>query len=466
MTKPGTFSITAVLAEFVSNLRVEDLPAPVIRGLGRGLFDQIAVIMAAGTLGGASRQVVDWVLSEGGGGATVLGYGKRATPSGAAFANGALAHALDYEETHDATMVHPAASVVPAALAAAEAANADGTRLLLALAAGTEVCCRIGRSFVGNPQARTRFYVLPHVGVFGAAAAAGVILGLTPSQMADAFALAMNQVVAGDSALADPRSVHREIRDAYNARGGLVAASLAAHGITANSAAFEGPSGYYALFQGGEVDPSAFEGLGGEWDCAGLSLKPWPSCRGTHSFLEAALDLMHENRFTAGDIMEFDVEISQFFATLCEPLELRAAPPTAAIAKFSVPFTLAAAWITGGVTLDTYAPEALGDPAITALARRCRHEALDLPQSRATHGKLTVRLNDGRSLSRTVSEPLGHADRPMSDAALLAKARDCMARAPRAVSAQAIDRLAGQCRDLRQVGAVGADLIAPLMSQG
>lgn len=454
--------ITTALAEFVATLRAEALPDAVVRGLGRGLFDQIAVIMAAGTLGGASRQVVDWVLSEGGGGATVLGYGRQATPSGAAFANGALAHALDYEETHDATMVHPAASVVPAALAVAESTGADGARLLAALAAGSETCCRIGRSFVGNPQARTRFYVLPHVGVFGATAAAGVLLGLTPLQMADAFAMAMNQVVAGDSALNDPRSAHREIRDAYNARGGVVAASLAQRGVTANSAAFEGPSGYYALFQNGEVDPSAFDNLGVDWDCAALSLKPWPSCRGTHSFVEAALDLQREHNFASGDIVEFHVEISQFFATLCEPLDLRAAPPTAAIAKFSVPFTLAAAWVTGGVTLDTYAPEALADPAITALARLCKHTALALPQSRATHGTLTVTLRDGRQFSRAVAEPLGHAARPMSDEALLAKARDCMARAPYPVPEQTIDWLAEQCRDLRRVGSVGANLIAPL----
>lgn len=455
-------SITAVLAEFAANLQAQSLPETVVRGLGRGFFDQIAVIMAAGTLGGASRQVVDWVLAEGGSGATVLGYGRQATPSGAAFANGALAHALDYEETHDATMVHPAASVVPAALAIAEATGASGERLLTALAAGSELCCRIGRSFVGNPQARTRFYVLPHVGVFGATAAAGVLLGLSPAQMVDAFAMAMNQVVAGDSALNDPRSAHREIRDAYNARGGVVAAGLAARGVTANSAAFEGPSGYYALFQNGAVDISAFDTLGAEWECAALSLKPWPSCRGTHSFVEAALELQREHAFAAADIAGFEVEISQFFATLCEPLDLRAAPPTAAIAKFSVPFTLAAAWVTGGVTLDTYAPEALADPTITALARLCSHTALELPQSRATHGKLTVSLQDGRRLSRKVADPLGHADRPMSDMALLTKARDCMARARRPVAFETIDRLAAQCRDLRAVGPVGIDLIAPL----
>ena len=186
-----------------------------------------------------------------------------------------------------------------------------------------------------------------------------------------------------------------------------------------------------------------------------MSFKPWPSCRGTHAFVEAALALLKENAIQPSQIERIDVTVSPFFAVLCTPPEQKRRPKTAIDAKFSIPFTVAIALAYGDVGLRDFSRERLDDPALHALADRVEYSvesAWQLDQS--TRGALHLTLADGHHLSREVVDPLGHPRHPMGEAASRRKFEDCLASARHPLDAAKIRRLAAQLDELEKVADV------------
>jgi 2-methylcitrate dehydratase PrpD len=415
------------LSSFAATQAWAKIPGPARQAACTSLLDQMGAILAGSAAGGGVPAFVDLARESGGGASTVLGCGFRTSAVMAAFANGAMAHAVDYEDTHDRTLVHPNAAVVPAALAVAEKIGASGRDLVTAIVAGAEIACRLGMSFAGNPQKSSGFFVLPMCGAYGAAAAAGRLLGLSPAQMTQAFALTLNQVAASDGVIDHGPSHFRQVRDGFSAKAGVVAAHLAKSGVVAFDKPFEGPKGFFALFAGGAFDPAAgLDGLGERYEMAALSYKPWPSCRGSHAFVEAALDLRQAHAFDLRDIVAIDATVSAFFETLCFPPDLRKRPPNAIAAKFSIPFTVGVALAKGHVRIEDFGDAALQDPEVLHLASLVGHRVeATWPHAESTRGRLTIRLADGRSLTHEVAAPLGHPDRPIDREALVAKFIDC-----------------------------------------
>lgn len=426
-----TQGFTATLAAFAAGLEARALPPEVAEAAGTSLIDQIGAILAAAGLAPETAPFVARARAAGPGRAVVLGHGFTAPAEAAAFANGAMAHAVDYEDTHDATLVHPGAAVVPAALAVAQETGAAGAELLAALVAGAEVTCRVALAFRGNPQEGTGFYILPMIGAFGAAAAAGRLLRLNPAAMEQAFSLAFVQVGGSIAAMEHGPSHLRAVRDAFTARAGVVAAGLAAAGTEGFPALFERRAGYFELFAPGRFDPAAgLAGLGTRFEAARVSLKPWPSCRGTHAFVEAALELRAAHGIAAEQVEAAEVGVSPFFESLLVPAEARRRPASAIAARFSIPFCLGLALARGEVGLTGFDAAARTDPMVLRIADRVRHRVEPWPQAEATRGTLRLHLAGGRVVAREVLRPLGHPDRPMPPERLAAKLADCAARAP------------------------------------
>lgn len=455
-------SISPRLATFAAGVRADSLPDRVRLAARTSFTDQVGVILAASGLGADCKAFTDLALESGGSGATLLGRRAETAPSMAALANGAMAHALDFEETHDRTLVHPSASSVPAALAVGEAAGASGSDLIAAICAGSEVACRIGAGFKGNPQAHNHFFLLPLVNAFGAAAAAGRVLRLTAEQMEQAFSLAMSQVVGSAAVLTEPSSSFREVRDGFNAKAGVLAAQLAARGVRGFSSPLEAEHGYYAMFANGEFEPSAFESLGEEYEMATVSYKPWPACRGAHVFIEAAIALCEDHALRSDDIDAVEVNVSPFFAALCEPKELKTNPGNAIAAKFSIPYCVAVAIVDGDVGLQSFDDEKRRDPNVQALAERVRHRVNDAPQNESTRGALTLALRDGRKFSKSYDQPRGHPSRPIGEKRLLEKFRMCSAQAACPTGAEAADRFIRRAAALEEVSDIRRELVALL----
>lgn len=451
--------ISAILARHV---RTASVPAEARAITRRAVIDAIGVMTAVSGLGEGCEAFVALAKDSGEAGpCSVLGFDFRTSPVMAAFANGAMAHALDFEDTHDATLVHPHAAVVPAALAIAEfSGGVSGRDFLDAVTIGADLSCRLALGLTESVEKRG-FYFIPMLSAYGAAAAAARLLRLSEAETVQSLALASCQAVFSDALVAYPPSHLRAVRDGFSARAGVTAALLARRGLQAFDRPIEGPGGLYANFARGKFDAARMlHALGEEYEGAKVSFKPWPSCRGTHAFVESALSLMRERAVAPDRIARIDIKVSPFFAVLCEPVEQKRRPKTAIDAKFSIPFTVAVALMQSDVTLRDFSKERLADLKLHAMADKVHHvvePAWTLDQS--TRGALTLVLADGSSVTREVIDPLGHPRNPMDESAMRRKFEDCLATARHPMDAAAVRLIAERLDRIESVADV-RDLFA------
>jgi len=446
-------SLSQEIATFVSQYRDDDLPERVTEVTKQALLDAIGVTLAAGTLGEGVAPFIRLAAADGGQAeSTILGFGRKASAPMAAFANGAMAHAMDFEDAHDTALVHSNAATIPAALAVAEAlGGVSGKRLIAAVAIGSELVCRMGLSIRDN-MLEYGWYMPPILNAFGATAAAGRLLGLTARQMLDAFSLTMCQAVCSAEITNSPKSEIRSIRDAFAAKAGVLSAMLAKEGVTGFEQPFEGQRAFYHAFARGNYDAAALtRGLGIDFACADISFKPWPSCRGTHPYIEGVLSLMAGNRIDPSEISDIVLVISPVNRMLCEPAEAKRQPASAIGAKFSLPFVVATAVHHGNVALEHFTPEALRNPHVLRIAERVRYEVDDGRALRDTLGG-EVRLRAGSNeWSAAVRVPLGNPDHPMTLEQLERKFADNAKYAARPLSDTARERIVRAISELERV---------------
>src|SRR5947207_2022824 len=218
------------LAEFVAGLRFDGLPPDVVAAARRHMLDAVGVALAASALG-AGAPVIEMTRSWAGAReASVIGYDFGAPAPWAALANGTLTHALDFDDTHVESVVHPSAFVVPAAMAVGEEIGASGRDIVTAAVAGYEVATRIGAAAPGRFHVRGQ-HTTGLCGTFGAAAVAGRLWGLTPDEIAQAFGIAGSQSSGLFAYLSDGSETKR-LHAGWAAHGGIVAADLARRGST------------------------------------------------------------------------------------------------------------------------------------------------------------------------------------------------------------------------------------------
>lgn len=431
--------LSRTLAAHAVRTRFEDLPSGAVQAVKRCVLDALGVALAGGALGQAAPAFLELARVSGGGPCRIIGFDLTAAPAVAALVNGAMSHALDFEDTHDAGLVHPNGTALPAALAIAQLrGDVTGREFIAALALGADITCRLGMS-MGNVDTPRGWSIRPLLGTYGATAAAGRLLGLDEEQMVDAFALAFSQATCSAGFFAYPPSHMREVRDGFGAQAAVTAALLASRGVRCYDQPIEGAHGLFALYAGGQYDAERLlAGLGRVFEGEHLSFKPWPSCRGTHAFVEAALQLRAQHGIRPEQVEAIEADVSDMFRVLCEPAAQKCAPRTANDAKFSVPFTIATALVHGRLGLGEFLPCALEDAQVRALALRVRCEVRPpAPLADALRGALTIRLRDGRVFGARVEQPLGDPQRPLDDAALVEKFVDCARHATRPLAEEA-----------------------------
>ena len=358
---------------------------------------------------------------------------------------------MDFEDTHDASATHPNSATVPAALAIAEARNASGKELMLALALGCDFVCRLGLGFEDDPSERG-WYTPAILSAFGACVSASSLMHLDHRGMLDALSLTLCQATCSSEIKRSPHALIRSIREAFSAQAGVQAALLAQKGITGFDLPLEGKAGFYGLYGNGRFTQSALtKDLGERFEGAFLSFKPWPTCRGTHVYIDIALRLMREHAVTAEQIESIEIEVNSLNLMLCVPEAQKQKPSTLIDAKFSLPFTLALAALRGAPSLRDFTPETLKDPTLLALAAKVHHRLnTDWPYQQATRGRLTLYLKDGRSFEQEDHIAPGHPDRPLSEAQLHAKFRACAAEASLPLTTHQADRVIALIDDLER----------------
>lgn len=419
---------SAILAEYVANTVYEDLPERAVEMTKMSLLDALGVTLAASGLCEECRPFVEIAMESGGKKeSTILGFRDQVPAHMAAFANGAMAHALDFEDAHDLALVHPNAATMPAALAIAESiGNVNGKDFITALAVGCDIVCRLGLAFKENPG-EYGWYIPPILGSFGAAAAAGKLLNLDKKGILDAFSLTLCQSTCSAELRYSPHSDIRSVRDAFAAQAGVLAARLAQKGVKGFDHPFEGKAGLFRLYSRGNYDGARLiEGVGTEFEGANISFKPWPACRGTHTYIEAVLHILKEHAPDLDNIADVRVIVSSFNRMLCEPENVKKAPQTVIDAKFSIPFTVATALYHREAGLEHFTPERLKNQNVLQLAQKIRYE-LDpgLGLKDATRGFLEIKTKDNRTYAKRIDQAYGHPDNPVSQKAVVTKFMTC-----------------------------------------
>ncbi len=425
-TKEGA---SAIIGQHFADTHFASLRPDTVHATRRAMLDAYGVMLAATGLAPDARPFRARVIADGGAPQSrVFGETMRVPATAAAFANGALGHALDFGDTFDAGPAHPNAALVPALLALADAdPSIDGRRLIAAMTLGSDLACRISLA-PKCPYEAGGWYPPPFGGMIGAAAACAKLIGLDADGIVQAIGLSLCQASFPGEIKHDPQTRLRGLREAFAARAAVSAALLARDGVRGFVAPLEGRGGFFALHGGGLREDILLADLGERYLGDDVSFKPWPCCRGTHAYIEAALAL----RARIGDrsIVRVEAETGPVQDMLIAPHAEKIAPASAIDAKFSIPFTIAVAFVHGAVDLDSFGPAMLSDAAVLAVARLVVAEPNpSWGRAEAASGGVAVVLSDGDRLAHAVPQAAGHPDRPVSDEELANKFILCAARA-------------------------------------
>ena len=383
-------------------------------------------VMLAGASEPAARTVQQVIAADGGDACRVCGTSARASAANAALANGTAAHALDYDDMCFVSLAHPSAPLVPAILAAGELVGASGRTALDGYIIGFEIEARLGR--VMNPRHYQRgWHCTSTLGTIGAAAAVARVLGLDAVAAGHAIAIAASEA----SGLKENfGTMVKPLHAGLAARNGVLAALLAKGGMTASGMALDGPQGLlHAMDSESASLGEVIVDLGARWEIieSGITVKLYPSCAGTHPTLDAILDLRQRERFTAEDVERIDIGVDAITPTVL----IHEHPSTGLEAKFSMHFCAAAAVVYGRVGIDTFEARHLHDSQVMDLMSRVTMRvdpSLDNEAPPLTQARVSIRLRDGRTLTRGGNGARGYPERPASDADLNAKFLACAGR--------------------------------------
>jgi len=420
-----TRDLSIDLADFFADTTYAGLPPDAVEGAKKTIIDTLGVCLAASGCEPAVRALIDFVAASGGTPeAGVVGFGHKVPAMMAAFANGALAHCLDYDDQTPWGQ-HSASSLVPAVWAAAQKrGGVSGQEMIAAVAAGQDCFNRLRR----HMDWRKDWNFSSVIGVFCAAAAAARVLGLDRQRIAHAIGIASMQSCGTMAVIDATGSDLRAMYAGFPAKGAVLAALLARQGLSGVPDILEGRYGIFNLYFQGRVDRAAIvDGLGENHTGGQTLYKRWPAVGTAHSHIHAIIELMREHALSADDLAQIRVHVGDYHQRMCEPIERRRAPDTRVEAKFSLPFLVAAAAVHGDLRLRDFDTAALRDPAVLACARKVTPVAdpaldwvLDLPP-----GKVALSTHDGREFVRTGSAIPGSADNPMGWDDLLNKFSDC-----------------------------------------
>ena len=412
-------------ANVFARTRYADLPPAAVDAAKKSILDTLGVILAASGVEPAVRGVIDLVRESGGPPeSSVLGFGGRASAVMAGFANGSMAHCLDFDD-HTPQGHHPSSSIVPAAFALAERkGGVSGQQLIAAVAAGQDMFVRLRRN-VGWKQ---DFHLTTVLAVFSAAGTGAQVLGLSRDQIVNALGIASMQSCGLSEMQYGVGTDLRGMYAGFVTQGAVLAALLAQKGIGGIQTLFEGKAGVFNVYFDGNYDrENMLRDLGKDYLGAAMLYKPWPACGVAFTYIHATLELMKEHRLQPSDIEQIRVYVGDYQYQLCIPLESRRAPTTLVDAKFSIPFCVAVAAARQHVKISDFAGDALKDPQVLAIAQKVipvQDNRFDWKMT-LPPGRVEIVTRDGRTLDRIGDNVPGDETSPMTWDQITEKFRDC-----------------------------------------
>ncbi|MBI5491777.1 MAG: MmgE/PrpD family protein [Deltaproteobacteria bacterium] len=412
------------IAAWGLDLKFKDISNDAVHEAKRRVIDSFACL-----LGGhnsppahAARTVAPQsMVTERGGGATIIGVDHPTTPDFAAFANGIMVRYLDYNDTYlSKEPAHPSDNI-PAAIAASEVIGRSGEDLITAIVAAYELQCAL----CDAASLRARGWDHVTYGAFSATIAASMLLGLSKDETAHALNIAGTASPALRQTRAGELSMWKGCAFANAARNAVFAALLARGGITGPAPVFEGEFGFFNLVSG----PFELKDLASKKDdryrITKTYIKYYPAEYHSQSAIGAAIELSREIE-DASDIESVTVKTFRAGYEIIGSGKERWRPKTRETADHSLPFCVAAALLDGNINLSTFT-DRLNDEKLLGLVDKVKVEVdgdLDRLYPEAIPNRIEVRLKSGGYLTKEIIYPKGHPRNPLTDVEVEEKFRN------------------------------------------
>ena len=443
-------NMTEKFADFCEQLRYEDLPHDVIKRTKLLILDTVGIIIRARHDAESTSSLVSAIekLEMANGSCQVFSDNKSYSPSAAALLNGTLAHSLDFDDTHAEASLHSSAPILAAALAAAEMNKSSGQQLITACVVGYEIQIRLGLAGGSSSHYKKGFHPTATCGIFGAAAAAGYLIGLTKEQYISAFGIALSQSAGSMQFLTDGAWTKRS-HVGQAAQNGLSCAIMAAEGFKGPSKAFEGQWGYFQSYASGGDMEKAIDGLGKKFETLNLGVKPYPSCRYSHAAIDGIIELKNELGFSTAELDDIDIGLSETALNIIGyPLSDKQNPKSVVDGQFSMPFCAAVTVKSGGLKWDDYKNH-LNDSDTLSLCNKIKvspdKDAEECcPEYMSAKVKVVVK---GKKYEKFVKIPKGEPENFMEDSEFISKFRSLT---EPYLSNERIDQLTGSMLKLDQ----------------
>jgi len=355
------------------DVKYEDLSKKAVEETKKQVLDLIGV--ATGGYGQAGAAETRELALEWGGAeqSTIIGCKTKVPAPAAAQANASMVHSLDFDDVHEAAIMHPGVVTITTALAVGEyAGGLSGKDFIKAIAVGGDMICRMGlATHPGEDIHQFGWHFTTLNGFMTSAAVASWVMGLELEKMIYAIGIAYHQSGGNGQAVKDG-ALTKRLGPGFAVRGGIAAAMLAKKGVTGATNSMEGVNGYYKVYHNNGYSRDILLGdLGKRLESENTSIKPYPCCRGTHPSADAALALVREYGVEADKIESIRIFCGKgTLGLLGEPLEFKAKPRNVVDSQFSLAWACAAGLAKKRVSLASFTPESIHDPEILSIAAK------------------------------------------------------------------------------------------------
>jgi 2-methylcitrate dehydratase PrpD len=439
------------------NTKFENLAPEVVEATKKEILDLLGVALGGAGQPGATHVyelVKEWGGKEE---SSIIGCRQKVPAPNAAQVNATMAHTLDFDDVHEAAVMHPGIASIPVVMAVGEAQGSlSGKEFITSTALGVDMMCRLALATTpGKSPIELGWHLTTLFGFMGSAATAAKVMGLNEEKIVDAIGIGYHQS-SGNGQCVKDGALTKRLGPGFAVKGGITAALMAKAGVTGAKNSLEGEWGLYRQYMDGDYSPEILTAdLGKRFEGVSVAIKPYPCCRGIHPAIDAALALAIEEDVRSKDIKEIVLSVTDaHLKLLCQPLDAKRSPRSPVDAQFSIPWGVASAMVGRRVGLDDFTDSAIKNREVLELTQKMRVEVdntLHKPGPEPTRVKVITK--DGKTFEKIVENPLGSLERPMSFEDCARKFSDCAKR----LNAGSIDRiiqLVGQLdrlEDIREV---------------
>ena len=441
----GSGTLTKQIAGYLARTGYAALNGAAVRATKDHILYTLGTIVAGSSAPGI-KQALEGAQALSGGGveSTVLIHGDKLPAAFAALVNATMGHSRELDINDDRIAYKSSITVIPAALAVAErVGNVRGKDFIAAVCLGVDLGIRLGLATHPKPV-HARAIAL---GPFAAAAACGKILGLDETGLHNALGIAFcRSTIAGNSTVAP--SLTKRLGVGFASQSGVIAALLAVVAFPASGEVFQGSAGFFQTFYQREGDYDALlDQLGSRFEIVLVGPKPFPSCRYTHGAVTGCLTLLRKHSIKGHDVQEISVQIGERDMRSVggwteDEKRKKRCPEGVVDAQFSIPYTVAATLVSGGLSLEEFTDARLRNEEILDLAAKVKlvlNPDLDQGPMDVKPQVVEVVTRDGKVLSERVEYPKGNPNNPVTAEELVESFRGMATYAVKPLSADKVD---------------------------